>query len=190
MRHILFILVFALFSIHTSAQNTVPEKALGFALNTNLNGEFYLFQCTPSLLYSKGKHQVELGLGFNPTNRQTQKLLNTDINYKFYPNDRGEKYNLFFFSNLTYLHRSVKSYYPAKYNYFFLNGGYGLEVKPLENFYLSTSVSAGTFTYNKRSETQYILFKNKICSMNSVLQSPFNLLWGIGFRIGLKICSV
>lgn len=180
MHRILLIFVFGIFSLSTLAQNKIEEGTFGLALNSNINGEFYLFQFTPSFIYTKGKNQLELGVGFNPTNRQSQKLLNADFNYRYYPNERGQKYNLFFVSNLSYLKRSINSFYPAQYNYFFLNGGYGLEVKPLEKLYLSTSVSAGTFTFNKRSETQHEAF------ISQDLFDEFGFVVSFQFSVGFR----
>ncbi|MEO9476238.1 MAG: hypothetical protein ABJG41_11910 [Cyclobacteriaceae bacterium] len=125
------------------------------ALNTGFNGELYAFQATPSLGYFKNNSQLELGLGFNPFDRVDQTLLSGDINYKYFPNGIAQKFNLYFITQLSIIHNQRNTYYPATYNYLFMNAGYGFQIKLFEGAYLGTNVKIGTFTYNKTSENPY-----------------------------------
>ena len=145
------------------AQTSDPKNTgkLGFSLNTGFNSELYTFQTTPSLVYMKRNSQIELGLGFNPFDRADQTLLSADINYKYFPNGIEQKFNLYFVSQLVFIHNQRNTYYPATYNYLFLNTGYGFQIKLFDGAYLGTNVKIGTFTYNKSSTNPYEGFSSK-----------------------------
>ncbi len=155
-RPVLIILILLLPLAHQAqTSNTENTGKLGFSLNTGYNGELFAFQVTPSLAYLKRNSQFELGLGFNPFGRTDQTLFSGDINHKYFPNGTGRKFNLYFVSQLIIIHNERNTYYPATYNYLFLNAGYGFQIKLFEGAYLGTNVKIGTFTYNKSSTNPY-----------------------------------
>lgn len=157
MKHYLFIFLFNLIPFWNQAQTTDKSatRKLGFVLNTGYNGELRAFQANPSLVYVKRNSQFELGVGFNPFDRADQTLLSGDINHKYFPNGMDHKFNFYFITQLSVIHNERNTYYPATYNYLFLNLGYGFQIKIFEDAYLGTNVKIGTFTYNKSSENPY-----------------------------------
>lgn len=153
----LLIIQILLFPVVLQAQSSDVENSgeSGFSLSTGFNGELYAFQVTPSLAYLKGNSQFELGLGFNPFDRADQTLLSGNINYKYFPNGMGRKFNLYFITQLSIIQNQRNTYYRATYNYLFLNAGYGFQINLFKDAYLGTNVKIGTFTYNKSSENPY-----------------------------------
>ena len=158
----ILIIQILLFPVMLQAQKSVAKNTskLGFSFNNVLNGELSTLLTTPSLAYLKGNSQFELGLGFNPFDRTDQTLLSGEINYKYFPNGVAEKFNLYFISQLAIFHNQRNTYYPATYNYLFLNAGYGFQIKLFDNAYLGTNVKAGTFTFNKSSTNPYEGFQS------------------------------
>lgn len=161
MNRLLLLLFIGLIPANNYAQSQDTIKTLGVAINSIVNGEFYLFQFVPGVVYSIGKSQLELGIGFNPSDRQYQKLISSDFNYKYYPNGRVNKYNLYFISNASWVKRSLNSYFPTVYNYVFVNGGYGFEIKPFKKAFIGTNISIGTFTFKKKSEIPYAAYESQ-----------------------------
>lgn len=158
----ILIIQILLFPVVLQAQTSDVEKTgeLGFSLSTGFNGELYSFQLTPSLAYLKGNSQFELGIGFNPFDRADQTLLSGDMNYKYFPNGMERKFNLYFISQLAIIHNQRSTYYPATYNYLFLNAGYGFAIKLFDGGYLGTNIKMGTFTFNKSSTNPYEGFQS------------------------------
>lgn len=153
----ILIIQILLFPVVLQAQirDVANSGKLGASLNTCFIGELGAVQTTPGLAYLKGHNQFELGMGFNPLDRADQTLLSGDINYKYFPNGMERKFNLYFVAQLAIIHNQRNTYYPATYNYLFLNAGYGFQIKLFESAYLGTNVKIGTFTYNKSSENPY-----------------------------------
>ena len=133
---------------------------LGVSFNTGFNGELYSLLATPGLAYLEGNSQLELGLGFNPFDRANQTLLSGEVNYKYFPNGLEQKFNLYFVTQLAIIHNQRNTYYPATYNYLFLDAGYGFQIKLFDGAYLGTNVKMGTFTFNKTSENPYEGFRS------------------------------
>jgi hypothetical protein len=50
---------------------------------------------------------------------------------------------------------------PSKYNYLFLNGGYGFQLSATKKLYLGTNFTIGTYSYSKRSEIPFEGFAKK-----------------------------
>ncbi|MEQ8471397.1 MAG: hypothetical protein RIC35_09430 [Marinoscillum sp.] len=159
-RFMLIILILLIPMVH-HAQTSAAENTgqWGVVLNAGFNGELGAFQATPSLAYLKGNSQFELGLGFNPFDRTDQTLLSGDMNYKYFPNGMERKFNLYFITQLSIIHNQRNTYYPATYNYLFLNAGYGFQINLFKDAYLGTNVKIGTFTYNKASDNPYEGFR-------------------------------
>lgn len=142
------------------AQSTESKGRYGANINSSINGELYTFMLAPSLTYTKGKSQLELGVGLNLNKRQEESLWSSELNYKFYPNGMDNKFNLYFLTQIAYLNRAQHSFYPANYNYLFANGGYGFEIKAHKDIYIGSHISVGAFSYNKTSENPYLEFSN------------------------------
>lgn len=143
----------------TDTTNTAGR--IGIAINSSLNGEVYPIRLVPSLSYLKGNSQFELGVGFHPFIRKDQRILSTEFNYKYFPNGTDNKFNMYVIGRLSYINNTRKTYYPSKYNYLFLNGGYGFQLNPTKNLYLGTNITIGTYTYGKRTEIPYEGFTKK-----------------------------
>jgi len=161
MKHYLFTLIFGLTSLIVTAQTDPARGQFGFALNSSLNGEVYPIRLVPSITYLKENSQLELGFGVHPFIRIDQNIYSGEFNYKYFPNGTDKKFNMYLIASLSYIHNPRKTYYPATYNYLFLNGGYGLQLVPFKNAYMGTNMSIGTFTYRKRSEIPYDSFAKK-----------------------------
>lgn len=161
MKRLLLLLFIGFMSLANFAQSQDTIKTLGAAINSSVNGEFYLFQIVPSVVYSSGNSQLELGVGFNPSDRQNQKLLSSEFNYKYYHNGRSNKFNLYFITNASLVKRSLNTYYPTVYNYLFVSGGYGFEFRPFKNAFMGTNISMGKFIFKKKSEIPYVAFESQ-----------------------------
>ena len=181
MKQYLIIILLGLIPMINYGQSQDAPKGFGFAINSSFNGELYPVRVVPSLIYFKGNNQLELGIGFNPFDRQTQKLLSSEINYKYFPNGYVKKFNMFLITRITYVNSARNTYYPTTYNYLFVNGGYGFEVIPFKNAFIGTNVSLGAFTFNKKSKIPYDAFKSR----NLFDEIGLNLAFQ--FNIGYKL---
>jgi len=157
MRHYIILLLILMIPFVNQAQSTPRDNngKFGFVLNAGFNGELYALQVAPSIAYSKDINQFEFGIGWNPFDRGDQTLLSGELNYKYFPNGTDQKYNLYLFTQLAFVQNHRDTYYPATYNYLFLTGGYGFQVKLLERAYLGTDIGLGAFSFSKRSENPY-----------------------------------
>ena len=145
----------------TNAQSGDSRGSFGFALNSSINGELYPIRIVPSLTYIRGKNQLELGLGFNPFVRISQKLVSSELNYKHFPNGTENRFNMYLITRFSYINSARDTFYPTTYNYLFLNGGYGFEIKAFKKVYLGTNISTGIFTYSKKSDIPYEAFASQ-----------------------------
>ncbi len=153
--------LFGLVPLLSFGQSSDSTGAFGFALNSGMNGELYPYRIVPSVVYSMKTSQFELGLGFNPFYRDSERLLSSEFNYKYFPNATVNKFNLYFLVNFSYIRRSLESFFPTTYNYLFVNGGYGLEIRQGQNLFWGTNVSYGVFTFNKKSEIPVEAFSSQ-----------------------------
>lgn len=160
MRYLIFTLILAIVPTISPAQNNNASGSFGFGVNSGMNGVLDPLRIVPSAIYTKGKNQLELGLGFNLFDRLSQKLYSTELAYKHFPNGLGNKYNMYFLTRLSYINQSIDTYYPTTYNYLFANCGYGFEVIPFGNVFMGTNLSVGIQTFNKNSEISYHGFKS------------------------------
>lgn len=142
-------------------QSNDSTGSLGFALNSSVNGEIYPLRLVPSISYTKGKSQLEVGVGFNISDRKFQNIVSSELNYKYFPNGTENKFNLYLITRFTYVYIARDTYYPTKYNYLFLNGGYGFEINAFKGVYLGTNISTGVFTSSKSSEIPYDSFASQ-----------------------------
>lgn len=163
------------------SQSLEKENEFGFAINSSFNGEIYPIRIVPSIIYFNENNQFEIGFGFNPSNRQNQKLLSTEINYKYFPNGHSRKFNMFLITSLSYIHSKKNSFYPSNFNYLFVNGGYGFEIVPFKNAFIGTNISLGAFTYDKKSEIPYYAFKSEKLFHEIGLSLSFQ--FSVGYRL-------
>jgi hypothetical protein len=161
MKIYILLTLFSLIPFLANAQSNDSTGSFGFALNSSVNGELYPMRIVPSLTYIKGKNQLELGFGFNVTDRKFQKLVSSELNYKFFPNGTENKFNIYLIARFSYIDSARDTYYPTNYNYLFLNGGYGIEIKAYKGAYIGTNISAGIFTYSKKSDIPYEAFASQ-----------------------------
>lgn len=182
MKYYTIIAFIGLLPFISNAQTTEPARKLGFALNSSINGELLSIGLVPSITYTKGKNQLELGIGTYPFNRDRQTMLSCEFNQKYYPNGWANKYNMYFMTRAAYFNNRVKTFYPATYKYLFLNAGYGLEVSPIPSagFYMGTNMTLGTFTVSSTSEVPHKAFQKQ----DLFQEFGFNLAFqaSVGYR--------
>lgn len=138
------------------AQNDSTQSGFGFALNSSYNNQLNVIGMAPTVLYYSGNSQFELGAGMNPFSLKNQRMLSGEFNYKYFPNGRNNKYNIYFIMSCAYANQLKKTYFPSTYQYLFLAGGYGFQVKIVDDLNLGTNLNLGTFTEGKHSENPYI----------------------------------
>lgn len=160
MKNYLIISTMAFLPLLNYAQSTESGGIYGANINSSINGELYAVMLTPCFTYTKGKSQLEFGVGLNLNERQEQSLWSSELNYKFYPNGMDNKFDLYFLTQFAYLNRTQHSYYPADYNYLFVNGGYGFEIKVHKKIYLGSQLSVGAFSFSRISENPYLDLSN------------------------------
>ena len=156
MKFILLIIAINLIPRLAIAQESdMNFNGVGITLSSSSNSELNSILITPGISCHSGKHQLELGVGFNPFNQKDQRMLSGAFNYKYFPNGRGNKFNLYLMMSFAYVNQLRKTYYPATYQYLFLNGGYGFQIKTFKGMYFGTNINIGTFTNSKHSENPY-----------------------------------
>ncbi|CAD5254203.1 MULTISPECIES: hypothetical protein [unclassified Imperialibacter] len=182
MKHFFLILLASLIPYLSSAQKIdSPGNSWGFALNSSFNTEVDAVGLVPSASYYKGKSQFELGVGFYPFVVNNQRIVSGNFNYKYFPNGADDKFNLFLMMSTAYVNQLRKTYYPATYQYLFLSGGYGMQIRLIKGAYLGTSINLGTFTHSKRTENPY---KNYLGTQNLFDEFGMNLDFqvNVGYR--------
>ncbi len=157
MKYIILIIAISLIPHLIKAQKIgSKDKGFGIALNSKINSQVSPILIIPSVSYYKGKNQFELGVGFYPFFIEEQRTLSGEFNYKYFPNGRENKFNMFLILSSAYINQIQKTYYPATYQYLFLNGGYGFQIRIFKGIYIGTNISIGIFTNSKQSENPYI----------------------------------
>lgn len=166
----------------TNAQEIkTSDKKFGFSLVSSFNNEVNPIRLTPSVSYFSGNNQFELGVGFHPFIQQEQKIISSEFNYKYFPNGFHKKFNMYLMASFTYLNNRRETFYPATYNYLFLNGGYGVQVALSKNIYLGTNANFGIFTYSKKSDNPYINYAEGKGLFNE-FGDNFELEFTFGYR--------
>ena len=180
MKHYFITLSIGLTSMSSIAQTDTKTGQFGFALNSSLNGEIYPIRLVPSISYLKNNSQLELGFGIHPFIRKDQNIFSGEFNYKYFPNGTDRKFNMYLIACISYVYNPRKTYYPAIYQYLFVNGGYGFQLVPFKNAYMGTNISIGTFTYSKQSEIPY----ESVVKKDLFEEFGFNLAFqfNIGYR--------
>lgn len=155
MRILLLILATVATTTHSNAQGADSTKAFGASIGARYNGELAALQIGPSAIYTSGKNQFEVGLGMNPFSRGFQQLFSTELNYKWFPNGTEKKFSMYFISELSHVFKKRETYFLTTYNYWFLNGGYGVQIKSTERLSIGTNMTFGVFTFNRQSDIPY-----------------------------------
>jgi hypothetical protein len=153
--HILILLTSLIPYLGSAQKNDTESNSWGFALNSGFNTEVSAIGLVPGASCYRGKSQFEFGVGFYPFNLKDQRIVSGEFNYKYFPNGTDHKFNLFLIMSCSYVNQLRKSYYPATYQYLFLSGGYGMQIRLFKGAYLGTSVNFGAFTNSKRTENPY-----------------------------------
>lgn len=182
MKYLIIIILAILIPYLSNAQKSDnTSNRYGFALNSDFNAEVNTIGFVPSALYYKGKSQFELGIGFYPFVLKYQKMVSGNFNYKYFPNGADNKYNLFLIVSCAYVNQLRNTYYPANYQYLFLSGGYGFQMRLFKGAYLGTSINLGTFTKSKRTENPY---KNYLGTQDLFEEFSMNLAFqvNVGYR--------
>jgi len=136
-------------------ENGSIDSGWGIELNSKFNSQASPVIILPSIFYYKGKNQIEIGVGGQPFSLEEERSLGGELNYKYFPNGRENKFNMYFTMSFAYLNQLRKTYYPATYQYLFLNGGYGFQITAFKGIYLGTNINLGIYTYSKQSENPY-----------------------------------
>jgi hypothetical protein len=178
-KYILLTLILLSFTLIYAQSDEFPGR-FGFALNSSFNSELKPLRIVPSLTYLAGKSQFEAGFGFNPFILKEQKILSGELIYKYFPNGIENKFNVYLSTRFSYIHDKRETYYPSTYNFLFLNGGYGIEIKASKNISLGTNISAGVFTFSKKSEIPYEAFARQ--GFFDELRFNLALQFNIGYR--------
>jgi hypothetical protein len=163
MKKFIFIALLSLIAFAAQAQSTDSTGRLGFTIHGSINGVLPPVRIVPSVSYTKGKNQFELGVGFHPFNLDQERVLSLEFNQKHYPNRMSNKYNMYFISRAALVNNRRNTFYPATYTYLFLNAGYGFDVHPVpgSRFYMGTNMTMGAFTYSKQSDTAHEMFESQ-----------------------------
>ena len=156
MKYLIVFIAMAFVPFLSNAQEVeISDSKFGFALISSFNNEVNPIRLTPSVSYFSGNNQFELGVGFHPFIQEEQKIISSELNYKYFPNGFDKKFNMYMMVSFAYLNNSRETYYPATYHYLFLNAGYGFQTTLSKNIYLGTNANFGIFTYSKNSENPY-----------------------------------
>ncbi|WKV10613.1 hypothetical protein [Marivirga harenae] len=180
MKYLILFTLMNLLPFVTTAQSSDSKGSFGFALNSSVNGELYPIRIVPSLTYIKEKNQLELGLGFNPFSRKSQKLMSGEFNYKYFPNGTEHKFNMYLIARFSYIKSARDTYYPTDYNYLFLNGGYGIEITAFKKVYLGTNISTGLYTYSNKSDIPYAAFASQ--KLFDTFRFNLSFQFNVGYR--------
>lgn len=156
MKHFLLLILIGLLPFSGKAQKADSTKGkFGLALNTGISTMVLPVRLIPTFSYYHGNHKLELGIGFHPFIMQSHQVVSGEFNYKYFPNGLDKKFNMYLMASFRYLNHLKKSYYPTRYNYLFLNAGYGFQVKVAGRVYLGTNLAFGAYTNSRQSENPY-----------------------------------
>jgi hypothetical protein len=180
MKRFLILSFIILLPLLSHGQEKKPDGSFGFVINSGMNGEVYPIRLVPSITYFRGKSQWELGAGLHPYIHKNQRILSLEMNYKYFPNGLGNKFNMYLITHFSYVNNKLETYYPTTYNYLFLNGGYGFQINAFKGTHIGTNVSLGAFTYQNNSENPYDGFAS-----NSLFDE-FGLNLSFQFNIGYR----
>lgn len=180
MKQCLILLMMCLTPWFAQSQSMDSLERFGVSLNSSFNGELTPIRIVPSLSYTKGKNQVELGFGLHPFIEDDQRIISVDLNQKHFPNGMRNKFNMYFITRLSYINRRIDAFYPSTFNYLFLNAGYGFEIKSTDHVSLGMNITSGAFTYSQNTEISNpsVASKKMFDSIGWNLAFQFN----IGYR--------
>lgn len=125
----------------------VKEKHFGISLNGAYRIENVGLIAAVSCFYHKNGQEIGLGVVTQPFyNAKNRTYIGAQLNYKFFPNQLENKFNLYFTSYLNYLARLLNGNYSYNTHSLSLTFGFGFQVKISKNFYLGTDIGVGFTT--------------------------------------------
>ncbi|MEM6927998.1 MAG: hypothetical protein AAF602_13790 [Myxococcota bacterium] len=142
----------------TGNANEPDAPRFGVALNSSASGEVYPMLLVPSGILLLGKNQLEVGIGFHPFIRRDQRVWTGNFHYKYFPNGIDTVFSSYLLGRFSYVNNARDTFYPTTYHYLFLNGGYGVSLNNPNGLYVSTDVSIGAYTFDRRSDNPFAGF--------------------------------
>jgi len=180
MKNLLLIIMLSLVLNLLNAQKIdSKDNGFGLALSSYINSEVNSIIIVPGAYYYRRKSQLELGVGFDSSIQKDQRIITGEFNYKYFPNGRVNKFNMYLIMSFAYINQLRKTYFPASYQYLFLNGGYGFQISTFNRVYIGTNINIGAFTNRKRSENP-----NKEYNGNENLFDDFGLTLVCQLNVG------
>lgn len=148
----LFVVTVLFPCIGHAKQTKTPDKKFSISLNSSYNSEVNPYRLTLCGSFYFKKHQFEVGFGFHPFIEKNERVMSGEFHYKYFLNGMDTKFSMYIMASFLYMNRLRSNYYPAAYNYLFLQGGYGFQVRVYGGLYLGTNVSFGAFTNSRESD--------------------------------------
>lgn len=172
------------FSSYCQTAEENKEVRFGVALNSGFTATIGELSTAPTGILYVNRHQLELGFDVYPFSFNSPRVFGLALNHKFYPNGIGQRFSLYFTTNLTYTnsfidHHYIVNNYQTTYNYMSLLGGYGFDLKVLKKAYIGTSLNVGIITNNRKST-------NTGASYNYKMFDRFQLDGAIRLNIGYR----
>ena len=156
MKNYLLILLTILSCVAQAQSTDSTRHGFGFAFNSEYNTQLNAIEIAPTALYYSGNSQFEFGAGLNPFSLKGQRIVSGRFNYKYFPNGRDDKFNMYLMMLCNYANQLKKTYYPTTNQYLFLSSGYGFQVRIVNGLNLGTNLNLGTFTQSMQSKNPYI----------------------------------
>ena len=156
MKNYLLVLLTALSGVAQAQSTDITKSGFGFAFNSDFNNQINAIEITPTTLYYSGNSQFELGVGLNPFNLKDQRIVRGRVNYKYFPNGREDRFNMYLMMSCNYTNQLKKTYYSTTNQYLFLSSGYGFQVRIVDGLNLGANLNLGTFTQSMQSENPYL----------------------------------
>lgn len=131
-------------------------RKFGVAINSSLSGVIGEISVAPTGLIYLNKSQLEVGFCLYPFNFSHPRMLGGSLDYKYFPNGIGNRFNLYFNANLNFTnefidHNYIINNYQSTYNYLSLTAGYGFQLKILKNAFIGTNLNFGMNTNSRHS---------------------------------------
>lgn len=177
----LVLFLFLISSLSNLAQDSLSVSKYGAKLNTSFNGELFALLVIPSISFTQQKNQLELGLILSDYKGAYQASYGGQINYKYYPNGYGNKFNLYFVGSFNYINTIKRAFYPINYNYLMLFGGYGYQQTFSKKWSLSTDFRFGGLTFSRKQESNLPSVFQKTKMFNE-LKLAYELQVNLGYR--------
>jgi len=152
MKQSLFVLLITLLPFCLLAQSNSAHGRWGVEITSSLHNELTPIRLGPTLTYTKGNNQYNMGVSMAPSTSNGQRILSVDYRNKHFLNGTDQKYSLYLTTGASYIRNERETFFPTTYNYLFFDAGYGFQVNVIGGMYLGTNVIAGLFTYQRNTE--------------------------------------